>query len=294
MASTCDLNNTANTLYTELASDLSITVPTVDTSITIPAINTSSLVPITTESLTTTLVNGNGVFDLIAKAVSNQLLEEYKAQRINGAEYSKIFASLMEAALSNAVTFILQRDGAYYQNQLIAAQVAEQRLKAEAAKLELTRLQLDIDNSKMIYATNKMKLVEAQLQACSAKFNLDEILPKQSTLLTSQIGDTNSGIALKLQQKALTTEQVESQRAQTMDTRTDGTPITGSIGKQNALVAQQTDSFKKDSQLKAAKIFSDAWVTALTVDSGTETPSNLANAKLNEILATIITDNNLV
>ncbi len=67
-------------------------------------------------------------------------------------------------------------------------------------------------------------------------------------------------------QKLSLQEQAEAQRGQTMNTRSDGTtPIAGSIGKQNELYAQQVVSYQKDSQLKAAKVITDVWITCRSI-----------------------------
>jgi hypothetical protein len=64
-------------------------------------------------------------------------------------------------------------------------------------------------------------------------------------------------------QKLNLQEQAEAQRAQTMDTRSDGvTAVAGSVGKQNALYAQQVISYQKDAELKAGKVFSDIWTVS--------------------------------
>lgn len=96
-------------------------------------------------------------------------------------------------------------------------------------------------------------------------------------------------------QKALIIEQTEVQRAQTMETRLDGTtPVNGAIGKQKALYTQQIASYIRDSELKAAKIFADAWITQKTLDEGLVAPTNFTNATVDIVLTKIRTNNSLV
>ena len=111
-------------------------------------------------------------------------------------------------------------------------------------------------------------------------YNLANQLPKQISLLDQQI--------------SLITEQKESERAKTLDTRTDNTTvIKGSIGKQKDLYTQQIDSFVKDSQYKAAKLYSDAWITQKTLDDALTAPSQFSNTEVNEVLRAIRANNNL-
>lgn len=95
-------------------------------------------------------------------------------------------------------------------------------------------------------------------------------------------------------QADLIREQIEVARAQTLDTRTDGTPIIGSVGKQKDLYNQQITSYQRDAEVKAAKLFTDSWITQKTLDEGLTAPSNFQNPSIDTILARIKTNNGLV
>jgi hypothetical protein len=107
-------------------------------------------------------------------------------------------------------------------------------------------------------------------------------------------GIVGSEIQVKAKQVELVSEQVETQRANTKDTRTDGSPVTGSIGQQIELQAQQVISFQKDAQLKAARLFTEAWLTNKTVDEGLDTPPSFSVVQIEPVLQTIKTANELV
>lgn len=95
-------------------------------------------------------------------------------------------------------------------------------------------------------------------------------------------------------QKGLIIEQTEVQRAQTMNTRLDNTTtVAGAIGKQKDLYTQQIASYIRDSELKAAKIFADAWITQKTLDEGLTAPTNFTNATVDIVLSKIRTNNSL-
>jgi hypothetical protein len=117
------------------------------------------------------------------------------------------------------------------------------------------------------------KAVTAQLQAMLADAQVKELQPAQIALLL---------------------EQMEAARAQTLDTRSDGTtPVTGVLGSQKLLYNQQITSYQRDAEVKAAKLFTDAWITMKTIDEGLLPPTNFENTSLDAILADIKTNNDL-
>ena len=149
--------------------------------------------------------------------------------------------------------------------------------------------------------TNAQKLGQDK-QTETANYNLINLLPKQVDLLDEQIAGAVKDTETKTYtldeimpvQKLNLQEQAEAQRGQTMDTRSNGiTPIAGSIGKQNALYAQQIVSYQKDSQLKAGKIFSDIWTVQKTVDESPDVPDAFGYETINDVMQTIITSNGL-
>jgi hypothetical protein len=91
----------------------------------------------------------------------------------------------------------------------------------------------------------------------------------------------------------LVKEQRESERAKTLDTRTDNTVIVGSIGKQKDLYTQQIDSFVKDAKYKAAKMYLDGWITQKTLDEGLLAPTELQNAQVNDVMESLRIANGL-
>ena len=110
-------------------------------------------------------------------------------------------------------------------------------------------------------------------------YNLANTLPTQVTLLDEQI--------------TLTSEQGEAERAKTLDHRSDGGMVEGSVGKQKDLYDQQIDSFIKDAQHKTAKLYSDAWITQKTLDEGLTAPTQFTNSEVNEVLTTVRGNNSL-
>jgi hypothetical protein len=106
----------------------------------------------------------------------------------------------------------------------------------------------------------------------SKQFNIDFVLPVQLDLVK---------------------EQREAERSKTLNTRSDGTTIAGSVGKQKDLYTQQIDSFVKDAKYKTAKMYLDNWITQKTLDENIIPPDELTAANAGTILATHRADSGL-
>lgn len=229
--------------------------------------------------LTTAVVGGTGTFDVLMSGFKAHLEGEFKNNRISGAEYTKAFIALTEGAMSNSVQFLLGRDTAYWQS--IGAQIQAQtaqvllvtaRVALETAKAQLQTMRLEAQTAKASYALTKLKLATEAVGYDTAKYTLDNLLPQQLLLLV---------------------EQTNAQRAQTLDTRGDGATVTGSLGKQKELYSQQITSYQRDAEVKAAKIFTDAWITQKSMDEGTLPPDGFTNASIDTVLTALKTNNNL-
>jgi hypothetical protein len=172
--------------------------------------------------------------------------------------------------MAAGVQFLLGRDQAYWTSQLAQLQAITARAQLETTKVQLAQAQLEALNAKAAYALSKMRLSSESMTYCIAKYNLSFMLPMQLTLMR---------------------EQVETQRSQTLDTRTDGAAVVGSVGKQKDLYSQQITSYQRDAEVKAAKMFTDAWITQKTIDEGLLPPTGFTNASLDDVLDVIKANN---
>lgn len=222
--------------------------------------------------LTMGVVGGTGTFDALMRGFKAHLQEEYDANRISGAEYTKAFIALTANAMQNAVQFLLGRDGAYWQSVIAQAQAITARVALETAKVQHMSVLAEMRTARANYALTKLKLSTEDVAFATGQYNLNYILPQQRLLLT---------------------EQTEVQRAQTLNTRTDGTLVAGVLGKQKDLYTQQITSYKRDAEVKAAKLFTDAWTVQKTIDEGLLPPNGFTNASLDTILTTIKSNNDL-
>lgn len=275
----CSAEVEANRLLEELTKGDDFTLPDIDMSgpeWDIPGGDDSpifgAITKVTNESLTTREVGGSGTFDALMESAHNHLKAEFKANRITGGEYTKAYIAMMESCMSNAVQFLLGRDQAYWAAALAQIQAVTARVTLATSKAQYVLAKIQALSAKSEYALTKMKIATESETYCAALFNVSQMLPQQLKLIT---------------------EQTESQRAQTLDTRSDGAVVKGSVGKQKELYSQQITSYQRDAEVKASKLFTDAWITQKTIDEGLNPPNGFTNASIDTILTKLKSNNGL-
>lgn len=275
----CSAEVEANRLLEELTKGDDFTLPDIDMSgpeWDIPGGDNSpifdAITKVTNESLTTREVGGSGTFDALMESAHNHLKAEFKANRITGGEYTKAYIAMMESCMSNAVQFLLGRDQAYWAAAMAQIQAVTARVQLASSKAQFVLAKIQALSAKSEYALTKLKIATESETYCAALFNADQMLPQQLKLIT---------------------EQTEAQRAQTLDTRSDGATVTGSVGKQKELYSQQITSYQRDAEVKASKLFTDAWITQKTIDEGLNPPNGFTNASIDTILTKLKSNNGL-
>ena len=150
---------------------------------------------------------------------------------------------------------------------------------------ELLEQQYELGVKQIILVSEQGEAQRAQtMDTRSDGTPIDGTVFRQNTLL-----ETQNQVAEK--QVILVSEQGEAQRAQTLDTRLDGATVAGLMGKQKELYTQQITSYKRDAEVKAGKLWIDAWITMKTIDEGLLPPNQFTNTEINEVLATLKTNN---
>ena len=361
----------ADTLGTSLANSLTAdvpyntpNVPLNGTKYNVPGDSqlTAAVVKLTDLDLTTGTVDGTGTFDLVAASIATKLKHEYDNNRIIGAEYTKAYIALTEAALGQAASYLLQRDKLYWDNQLtqqqaelVEVQVATSRIKLETAKVEHTIAQLQALNLEGDYAVKKLQMSNLSSQFCISEFKLNSMMPRELALLNSQItgqlisndtatwnlstmlpsqhimvlrqiygqevaNDTaawnlttmlpsqhamllaqitgqntnNEGARFNVDstlpaQLDLLKEQYEATRAQTLNTRSSGADVYGTLGAQRRLHDQQVKSYIEDTRIKVSKIYSDLWITYITINdeliaNESTLPEELKSTRIGQVM----------
>jgi hypothetical protein len=255
----------------------------------------------TITDLTTGSVDGSGVFDKIMASVSAHLSKEFEKGRISGAEYTKAYVELTQAALATASQYTLAKETAFWQaqNAQIAAITGRVGLESEKAKNAIVRVQAE--GAKAEYALTKMKLATESAQYGIANFNLNQMLPSQKTMVEAQAAGAVVDTAVKTYtkdnilpaQRTLLIEQANVQLAQTFNTRSDGALVSGVMGEQRLLYGSQRDAYKKDGDIKVAKLLGDQWSVQKTVDDALAAPTNFQNAMIDVVLDKVRTNHGL-
>lgn len=60
------------------------------------------------------------------------------------------------------------------------------------------------------------------------------------------------------------------------------------------LYKQQIISYQRDAEVKAARVFTDAWITMKTIDEGLKAPNGFTNERIDDVLAKIRDENGFV
>lgn len=327
----------ADALMDSLLTGETFTVPTVN--LNDPAFNFPSIVgnplynavaELTNEDLTTRTVGGSGTYDAIMASQAAHLKDEFNQGRITGAEYTKAYIALAQAAAGQAIQFLLGKDQAYWASVIAQGQALTARVQHETAKVQLAIALVEMNNQRATFALNKIRLANEDAQYGINKYNLDNILPSQKAQILQQttnlvaealnipkqgaLIDSNKAVqdAQKLSiekntevadynldnlmpaQLTLVKEQGEVQRAQTLDTRSDGvTAVAGSVKSQKDLYAQQVISYQRSSQTNAAKVWVDSWVADSALQDSPTVPAGFTSTNIGSVLTTLKTTNGL-
>jgi len=197
----CNADILANNLFTTLTADSSFTLPAVD--FTTPAFQYATDAPasvgtqLSEADLTQRLVNGTGMFDGLMEALNGHLRVEYEKGRITGQEYATAYVSMTQTALGSAVQYLLQKDNAYWQAQLIQMQtrtaevaLVTARIQAEIAKAEFVKSQLETKTVATNYALSKMQLATEDAKYCGIEAQNAQITYQNDFLLPAQFAQT--------------------------------------------------------------------------------------------------------
>lgn len=245
------------------------------------------------KGLTEATVAGTGVFDVLMRAARSHLDEEFTRNRIKGPEYANVYLGSIEPVLVQSVEFLLNKDKAKNESDLIAAQIRETEAKVLLieAQTELAKQQkLNAENEWLLLAEQKAKMTAETALIYQQKDNLEATLPQilvQTALITQQrlnaiteelimhkqmckldaeydliMGQINKTVT----ESGLLAQKIQTEKAQTTGA---GTTEDSVIGKQKNLYQAQADGFKRNAEQSAAKLMIDSWNTRRITDEGT-------------------------
>lgn len=233
----------ANTLFSELTADitLDLTLPplALSTDFTMPPLpDLPTVAPLTLADWTSQVVDGTGVLDGLMKTITAHLETQFAKQRITGADYAKVYLGSVQTAMQFSLQFLLGRDRAALENAQLAEAVKLAQAQTVKAQAEIELVKAQIQQAQMATAELQLKAYTARNQYASSKMEL--VLGFK-------------GILEQEAKAELVTEQIETQRAQTLNTRRDGAAVTGVLGAETQLKTAQLAVVHEEEDEKRAQ-----------------------------------------
>jgi len=255
---------------------------------------------LTEAMLTTRIPGGTGMFDALMESISKHLKTEFKENRITGKDYADAYANMTGAALGGAIQYLLGKDASYLQAEKLKNDVIMQEFQiANILPKELEKIDAEISG---IETDNQVKVAQrdtvlyelanllplkkdmAETDRDIKIYQLSDVLPAEVANKTADtLGKTYNNTHILPATLVNINETTESNRAKTLNTRSDGQPVAGAIGKQNDLYNQQIVSYKRDAEHKFYKAALDIWTVQRSTDEGIAPPSQLSNTALNDL-----------
>ena len=144
------------------------------------------------KDLTEVNLDGSGIFDELMKTVQLRLDEEYKKGRIKGADYSKIYLGALSATMQQALAFLMGKQSADKQADLLVAQTANETLNNTLIQSQIDKLASDtllVDENTANAVIQGTNLTKTGLMLDVEKTILDQQLIKlvaDTALVTKQ------------------------------------------------------------------------------------------------------------
>lgn len=148
---------------------------------------------ITIADLTAASVGGAGVFDVLMRASAAHLDEEFKKSRIKGPEYATVYLGTMSAVLNASLQFLLQKQRADKEADLLTQQIANAILEGQVLTAQKCKLQAEFDvlmETKLKTATETSLLLQKvnteKAQILASGVDADSIVGRQKALYLAQ------------------------------------------------------------------------------------------------------------
>ncbi len=190
--------------------------------------------------LTHANVDGNGVFDVLMRAVNSHLQKEWSANRLKGTEYSTVYLGALESTMNASLQFLLARDKTNAELDILKQQLVN--LKVEEANA--IKQGVVLTNQAAQIAAQTSLTTKQELQVVAETLNV----PKQGALIDAQ--------------KALTDQKL----------LTEQDALLTATAQRSVLTAQAT-GFANDAKQKAAEIMIKGFSVVSTNNDLTEVQS---------------------
>ena len=218
--------------------------------------------------LTHASVEGNGVFDVLMRAVNAHLQKEWSANRLKGTEYSTVYLGALESTMNASLQFLLARDKTNAELDILKQQLVN--LKVEEINAGKQGVLLDKQAAQIAAQTSLT--TKQELQVVAETLNV----PKQGTLIDAQ-KDVQVQQKLNLEAQKLNIPKegalVDAQKALTDQKKlTEIDALLTATAQRSVLTAQAT-GFANDAKQKAAEIMIKGFSVVSTTNDLTQIQS---------------------
>ena len=219
---------------------------------------------ITTTDLTTKTLDGTGVFDELMQTVKLHLSEEYDQNRIKGTDYSQLYLGALSATMQQSMTFLLQKQQADKQADLLAAQIVNEGLQASLITAQIAKMNADVAVA-VAQEANILQNTLTEIQSTAEGVNKVLNVAAQTSKVIQDEATSAQQEANLLSEGALTAQQT--------------------LKVQKEVVIMGIEELRLDTQLASNLALTNAQVTKLASDN-TNVLQNTAEsqAKVNQLV----------
>ena len=125
--------------------------------------------------LTHASVEGNGVFDVLMRAVNAHLQKEWSANRLKGTEYSTVYLGALESTMNASLQFLLARDKTNAELDILKQQLVNlkvEEINAGKQGILLDKQATDLDAATALKVQQRLNAIDELLTASQQRTNL--------------------------------------------------------------------------------------------------------------------------
>lgn len=234
-------------------------------------------------------VAGAGAFDELMRTVKAHIQDQFDNDYIVGADYTQVYLQSLQAVLAVSSQYTLQSDIVAQQVELLKEQVIQSKKQTLLLDKQLESAQLNIDTqtynlqnilpaqylqlqAQTIQLQEQTVLTTAQIATAGAQLLVvgkqEDLLDKQILTETASTTTPTAGLTYTAYQKQLAEIEILDQRliTETAQTSGDFNSVGGLLGAEMSLKDIQKESFLRDAEQKAAKMWTDVYATLYATD----------------------------
>jgi hypothetical protein len=250
---------------------------------------------ISQRTLTSGEVAGNGIFDELMRTVKAHVHLELSQGRITEQAYSQVYLGALQNVLQVATQYSLQFETTNKQSLLMDEQIAQAVIQKELlviqknqAAVDLTMAEFNRDSmqpqqlalltAQSSQVTTQTGLTDKQVLQAVAQTSLvgkqEDLVDEQIEAAKDQTVTPTGGTNLAAYNKTLAETEILTQKKLTEQAQIEGTfigadggTIGGLVGVEMSLKTVQKESFLRDAEQKAAKMYTDVFATMYASNS---------------------------